>query len=228
MFLMIIIGILTFTARRSCMAKQLFLVPDHLRVMIEHRFTLASNISDLTLLTTVNKVLVTSLAPSAHWIRSEKSKSKWRKRHTYLQYLVNSSQFQISVISECNVKHLGDLPFNLQSGTCRTFMIDPLPTILLCFFGPNSTSKCRSLTRKKHGALSDIRNFILDSQFDVDKNVIPNSKHDHLGALLANYQGFPLILGASGEEAHNKLETLNAMESPFRWVEGPDYPYSTV
>ena len=102
-------------------------------------------------------------------------------------------------------------------------MIESLPTILLCFDW-NGRKKCRSLTRKNDGALSDINDFAFDSEFQIDEIVIPDSTHDHYGARIANYQGFPLILGGF---YNNKLERLNTMENPPRWVEyeGTDYPY---
>ena len=105
-------------------------------------------------------------------------------------------------------------------------MIDSLPTILLCFDW-NEERKCRSLTRRNDGALGDVNDFSFDSEFEMDKLVIPDSKHDHYLATLANYQGFPLILG---DWDHNKLEMLDLMNNPPRWVEynGTDYPYSNT
>ena len=134
--------------------------------------------------------------------------------------------FQISVVSECTVKRLGDLPFDFAWGTCGTFMIDSLPTILLCLDG-NEERKCRSLTRRKDGALSHIKDFALNSEFQIDQIAIPDSTHDHEDATIANYQGFPLILGG---DSNNKLEMLNTKENPPRWVEydGTDYPYSNT
>ena len=132
--------------------------------------------------------------------------------------------FQISVVSDCTVKRLGDLPFDFNEGTCGTFMIESLPTILLCFDW-YVERKCRSLTKRNDGALSDIKDFAFDSEFQIDKIVIPDSTHDHYGAKIANYQGYPLILGGYDS---NKLEMLNIMENPPRWIEyaGTDYPYS--
>ena len=134
--------------------------------------------------------------------------------------------FQISVISECTVKRLGDLPFDFVQGTCGTFMIDSLPTILLCFDFEERT-KCRSLTRINDGTLTDIKDFAFDSEFQIDKIVIPDPTHDHYAATIANYQGFPLILGGLN---NNKLEILNTMKNPLRWVEyeGTDFPYSNT
>ena len=59
----------------------------------------------------------------------------------------------------------------------------------------------------------------------MDEIAIPNTRHDHDRARLANYQGFPLILG---DWRNNKLEMLNTIANPPRWVEyeGTDYPYS--
>ena len=120
------------------------------------------------------------------------------------------------------MKRLGDLPFD-QSGTCGTFMIGSLPTILLCF-NWNEERKCRSMTRRNDGALTDIKDFAFDSEFQIDKIVIPDSTHNHYGGTIANYRGFPLILG---DKRNNKLEMLNTMENPPRWIEyvGTDYPY---
>ena len=128
------------------------------------------------------------------------------------------------MVSECTVKRLGDLPFDSHWGTCGTFMIDILSTILLCF-DHLEDRKCRSLTRRNYGTLSDKEDFTFDSEFQIDQIAIPDSTHDHLGATIANYQGLPLIL--AGWE-NNKLELLNIMENPPRWVEyeGTDYPYS--
>jgi len=97
------------------------------------------------------------------------------------------------------------------------------PTILC--FDAYQPRKCQSLIKRNDGALSDIKDFAFDSEYQIDEIVVLNSTHDHYYATIANYQGFPLILG--GWE-NNKLEILNTMENPPRWVEyeGTDYPYS--
>ena len=100
-------------------------------------------------------------------------------------------------------------------------MIDSSPTILLCF-DRNGKRKCRSLTRRNDGKLGGISDFTFDSEFEIDKIDIPDSTHGHLYATMANYQGFPLILGG---ENSNKLEMLNSMENTPSWIEGTDYPY---
>ena len=128
------------------------------------------------------------------------------------------------MVSDCTLKRLGDLPFDFPYGTCGTFMIGSLPTIPLCF-DDYEQRKCRSLTRRNDGALSDINDFVFDTEFQMDQIIIPDSTNDHYGAIIANYQGFPLILGGT---RNNKLEMLNTMENPLRWIEyeGTDYPYS--
>ena len=128
------------------------------------------------------------------------------------------------MVSECTVKRLGDLPFDFTYGTCGLFTIDSLPTILLCFDW-DKTEECRSLTRTNDGALTDIKDFNFDSEFQIDRMVIPDSTHEHDFATIANYQGFPLILGG---DTNNKLEMLNTKENPLRWIEydRSDYPYS--
>ena len=122
------------------------------------------------------------------------------------------------MVAECTLKRLGDLPFDFVSGTCGTFMINSLPTILLCFF---DGKKCRSLVRRNDGPLRDINDFLFDSEFEIDKIDILDTTHAHYGEI-ANYQGFPLILGGN----NNKLEVLKIFENPPRWVEKTDYPYA--
>ena len=109
-------------------------------------------------------------------------------------------------------------------------MIDSLPTILLCFDWYEKR-KCRSLTRRNDGALGDINDFVFENEFEIDEVSIPDSTHIHYHATMANYQGFPLILGGlnSGTwNGNNKLEMLDTIENSPRWVEyeGTDYPYS--
>lgn len=131
---------------------------------------------------------------------------------------------QISVVSECTVKRLGDIPFDFLFGTCGTFMIDGLLTILLCFANENEKRKCRSLTRKNNGSLGSITDFVFDTEFELDRVSIPDSTHDHWMATIANYQGFSLVLGGTNNA---KLEMLDTLKSPLKWVEyeGTDYPY---
>ena len=100
-------------------------------------------------------------------------------------------------------------------------MIDSLPTILLCF-DENEERKCRSLTRRNDGTLGGINGFVFESEFEIDKIAIPDSKHNHYLTTIANYQGFPLILGSG----NNKLEMLNTVENTPSWIEGTNYPYA--
>ena len=108
-------------------------------------------------------------------------------------------------------------------------MIDSSPTILLCF-DYNERRKCRSLTRRNNGALSGINGFLFYSEFEIDKLDIPDSTHDHDVATMANYQGFPLILGGGINQGmgNNKLEMLNTMKNNPSWIEGTDFPYSNT
>ena len=129
------------------------------------------------------------------------------------------------MVTDCKFKHIADLPFDFLVGTCGTFTINFLPTILLCFDWIDSKTRsrrCRSLTRRNDGPLSDIKDF--DVEFEVNKVAISDSAHPHLHATMANYFGFPLILGGSN---NNNLEMLNTMESPPAWIEHENYPYST-
>ena len=119
------------------------------------------------------------------------------------------------------MRRLGDLPFDFD-GTCGTFMINDQPTILLCFDWDYRRG-CRSLIRKNEIALGNINNFSFDDEFELDTVIIPDSKYNHSYTKMANYQGYPLILGG-GENV--KLEMLVTTELPFEWNEQTDYPYS--
>ena len=94
--------------------------------------------------------------------------------------------------------------------------------MLLCFSETNDRRRCRSLRRKNDGQLSSITDFEFGNEFDTSDIVV--STHDHWMASLANYQGFPLVLGGTN---NNKLEMLDTTKNPSEWVEyeGTDYPY---
>ena len=101
-------------------------------------------------------------------------------------------------------------------------MINNQPTILLCF-GRNDPSRCRSLVRKNDVELRNINNFSFDDEFDLDTVIIPNSTYDHQDAKMANYQGYPLILGGW---VNAKLEMLVTDEFRIQWNEQTDYPFT--
>ena len=138
-----------------------------------------------------------------------------------------------SEIYQCTVKRIGDLPFGFSKGTCGTFLINSLPTILLCFDSMDIITmgrRCRSLTRRNDGPLS-IKDFVFDAEFEVKKVAVPVSAHTHWMATMANYLGLPIVLGGSSSDwtsENNKLEILNTMETPLAWIkkERIDYPYS--
>ena len=103
-------------------------------------------------------------------------------------------------------------------------MIESLTTILLCFSGANDKRSCRTLTRRNENALSSVNNFVFDTEFELNRVAIPNSKYDHWMSSIANYQGFPLVLGGTNNV---KLEMLDTIKSPPEWIEyeGTDYKY---
>ena len=119
------------------------------------------------------------------------------------------------MVSECTVNRLRDLASDFREGTCGTFIIDSSPSILLCF-GWSEKRKCRLWTRRKDG-----------SGTIIEIETLRDSTHNHYLTTLANNQGFPLILGGPN---NNKLEMLNTMENPPRWIEyeETDYPYSNT
>ena len=120
------------------------------------------------------------------------------------------------------MRRLGDLPFDFLGSSCGTFMINDQPTILLCFYW-NDSKRCRSLIRKNDVELRNINNFSFENEFDLDKIVIPDSKYTHSFVKMANYQGYPLILG---DWNNVKLEMLVTTEFSFQWIEQSDYPFA--
>ena len=120
------------------------------------------------------------------------------------------------------MRRLGDLPFDFDDGACGTFMINDQPTILLCFHTRNA-KRCRSLIRKNDGGLTIIDNFSFEDEFDLDKIDISDSKYEHYDTQIANYQGYPLMLGGW---YHSKLEMLVTTEFPLQWIEQTDYPFT--
>ena len=85
----------------------------------------------------------------------------------------------------------------------------------------DDTRRCRTLIRRNDYPLSSGGNFSFDDQFENDTISISNSKYDHTEAKLANYEGFPLILGGFDNA---KLEMLVTVEFPLGWIELQDYP----
>ena len=61
-------------------------------------------------------------------------------------------QIQIRVINDCEIFPVGDLPFDLRSGTCGTFNMKSVPTILLCF-DYEEQNTCRALTVKRNSTM---------------------------------------------------------------------------
>ena len=112
------------------------------------------------------------------------------------------SSIKISVLNDCSLRNLGELPFDLKAGTCGTFNIKKKSRLLLCFSQGNIGSidasqnplprdgeiqRCRMLTRKNTGLLSDIRLFNFDIEFEI--NVFQDSFYEHYLTTIANYKG---------------------------------------
>ena len=101
-------------------------------------------------------------------------------------------------------------------------MINDQPTVLFCFYWSNH-NRCRSLIRKNELTLGNINNFSFDDEFELDTIDMPYSQYGHFHTRIANYHGYPLILGAFN---HVKLEMLVTTEPLIRWIEQTDYPYA--
>ena len=103
-------------------------------------------------------------------------------------------------------------------------MINNQPTVLLCFDWENE-KRCRSLIRKNDDGLRNINAFSLEDEFKLDTIDILDSNYHHNFTKMANYQGYPLILGGWDNA---KLEMLVSTEFPVQWNEQTDYPYADV
>ena len=84
--------------------------------------------------------------------------------------------------------------------------------------------------RKNEIALRNINDFTFDAEFDLDAVIpadayLPDTKYDHYFAEMANYQGYPLILGGM---SNVKLEMLVTTEVSIQWNEQTDYPYANT
>ena len=93
---------------------------------------------------------------------------------------------QIRVISGCSIYNLGNLPFNLRSGTCGTFNHNSTPTMFFCF-DIEEQNTCRTLTFKLDVIPNDGKDFDFDKDFEI--NSLPDSTYQHSLTTIANYKG---------------------------------------
>ena len=124
------------------------------------------------------------------------------------------------MVSECGISRLGDLPFNFDSGSCGTFIVNSMPLIFLCFSFDWKSGECRTLTRHKNGLLSVTDDFKLESEFEIGQ-IQNDAYYDHSGSTIANYQGFPLVLGGL---KNSKLEIFDTSKN--LWEQLADYPHT--
>ena len=124
------------------------------------------------------------------------------------------------MVSQCGVSRLGNLPFNFESGSCGTFIVNSKPLIFLCFEKDWKSGECHTLERRRNGLLSVTDDFGFESEFIIAE--IQNDAHyDHTGSTMANYQGFPLVLGGL---KNSKLEIFDTSQN--LWKQLADYPYT--
>ena len=67
---------------------------------------------------------------------------------------------------------------------------------------------------------SEINIFDFESEFSFG-TLENDSRHDHKGSTIANFQGFPLVLGGL---TNSKLEMFDLLENI--WIEKAQYPYT--
>ena len=67
---------------------------------------------------------------------------------------------------------------------------------------------------------SEIKSFDFETEFSRQK-LENDSRYDHSFSTIANYQGFPLVLGGL---RNSKLEMFDQLENI--WIEKAEYPYT--
>ena len=93
-------------------------------------------------------------------------------------------------------------------------------------FDFNAKRKCIILKRRKNNPLNNGDVFVFNNDFDMD-NTLPETNYDHHGSTIANYHGYPLVLGGMGNSSstgNTKLEMFQPDKSC--WKEGKEYPYA--
>ena len=73
------------------------------------------------------------------------------------------------------------------------------------------------MERREDGSLSVTDDFGSESECNIGMN----AQYDHSGSTMANYQGFPLVLGGL---KHSKLEIFDTTKNV--WEQLADYPYT--
>ena len=122
------------------------------------------------------------------------------------------------------MKRLGNLPFDFSWGSCGSFIWKNETVLLLCF-EYFEKRKCQSLKRLTDNLLSTIEDFDFDLEFNLKAE--PSPHHSHYSASIANYKGFPMVLGGCGEsKCHNKLEIFDFNRN--QWFYGDEYTLSST
>ena len=104
--------------------------------------------------------------------------------------LKSVTTFKISVISDCSLKRIGDLPFEFSSGSCGTFNIGGVPKIFLCFYAGDCEQRtCKTLTRVNGNEmpLGEHEEFNFENEFIVENST--DSRYNHWMSAFGNYQG---------------------------------------
>ena len=108
-------------------------------------------------------------------------------------------------------------------------MIENQHVIFLCFpylDDGSADRKCRTLKQHNIGPLNDIETFEFETEFLLE-NVDNDSRDSHGGSTIANYQGFPIVLGGFEwmyESPNRKLEIFDTVQN--RWLQKKEYPYT--
>ena len=102
-------------------------------------------------------------------------------------------------------------------GSCGTYIVNSKPLIFLCFEKDWKSGECRTLERHENGLLS----FTDDFTFNIGQ-IKKDTRYDHSGSTMANYQGFPLVLG--GWSGGATLEIFDTSQN--LWEQLADYHYA--
>jgi len=119
---------------------------------------------------------------------------------------------QISVISGCALKRLGNLGFDLETGTCGVYNFEVNDELILCFSGTDDKA-CQRFDGTDGQIITD------GSQWKS----ITATRYHHRQSRLATYKGKPFIVGSRGNNDHKHTELLEN----GAWIKLRDYPYGS-
>ena len=145
---------------------------------------------------------------------------RYSNEYLYTTY----TPFQVSKVEDCKLTKQADLPFNLELGSCNTF-IEPNPKILLCFDYYEKQS-CYTLVFTCYIVL--VKLFFFFSFDGKAYQETETSKYSHRNTLgLGKYDGKALTTGCYSTTAGCSFKTELMDMATLTWSDGPEYPFGS-